>query len=126
MASFLLAGATAAALISVPAVAQTPQRGQARTMTLADMRARVQAQFAGADTNRDGYVTQAEVRASELRINEKRFARLDTNNDGRLSLAEMSTRLERRFHRLDTNGDGVMTRQERRSGRDQRQTRPSG
>lgn len=94
------AGAALVALAAaIPALAQ-PQ-GQARgpaaqPMTRAAVQARVQTRFARADANRDGFVTQEEVRAraeaarGELRA--KAFDRLDANHDGNISRSEFETR----------------------------------
>lgn len=108
MKKFALAGVAAAALFAVPSLAQAPQRPQAQPMTLAAMQARVQAQFARTDANRDGFLTQAEVQAQaaarpgrEQRLANReqrqakraqRLARLDTDRDGTISPAERQAR----------------------------------
>lgn len=89
------------------------------------------------DTNGDGAISQAEMRAQA----EKRFARQDANKDGQLSADELraprgkhgggrhgwrgrgggglagaeggpSAMIDRMFERLDTNRDGTVTRAE--------------
>ena len=108
MKKFVLAGAAAAALLAVPSLAQAPQRAQAQPMTLGGMQARVQAQFARTDVNRDGFLTQAETQAQvasrpgrEQRLaarqqrqakRAERLARLDTDRDGTISQAEREAR----------------------------------
>ena len=86
MKKIFFAGAAVAVLAMAPAAAQPGDR-MAKQQTRADVAARVQAGFAKADSNRDGFVTQDEVRAraearradrSERR--EQRFERLDSNN----------------------------------------------
>ncbi len=131
MIQFILAGAAAAALLAVPAVAQAPQRSHAQPMTLAVMQARVQAQFARTDANRDGFLTKAEIQAQaaarpsreqRLANREKRqvkraqrIARFDTDRDGTISQVErqareaarggdQAQRLERRAQRQATRG----------------------
>lgn len=134
MKKLVLIGAAAAALLAVPAVSQARQGAQAQPMTLAAMQARVQAQFARSDADRDGFLTQAEIQAlaatrpsREQRLanheqrqerRARRLARLDTNRDGMISEAErpargvdqaqrqarQAQRLERRTHRQDTRG----------------------
>ncbi|HEX8574521.1 MAG TPA: EF-hand domain-containing protein [Allosphingosinicella sp.] len=105
MKMFLFAGAALAALAAGPAVAQ-PGEGRARfaqPQTRAAVAAQVQARFARADSNRDGFVTREEVRArAEARREQRRerraerraqlFERLDSNNDGSISRAEFSDR----------------------------------
>jgi Ca2+-binding EF-hand superfamily protein len=108
MKKFLIIGSAAAALLTVPSGAQSPQRSHAQPITLAAMQARVQEQFARTDANRDGFVTQAELQTlaaahpdREQRIANReqrqakraqRLARLDTNRDGAISQAERQAR----------------------------------
>ncbi|MEA3051846.1 MAG: hypothetical protein QOG72_749 [Sphingomonadales bacterium] len=105
MKKIFAAGAALAALAACPALAQ-PGEGQGRSakpQTRADVQARVQARFARADANRDGFITQDEVRArAEARRGQRqersgerreaRFDRLDSNHDGSLSRAEFDAR----------------------------------
>jgi len=102
MKTIIFAGAALAALAAAPAPAQPGGEGPdrfAQPQTRAAVQAQVQARFARADSNRDGFVTQDEVRArAEARRGqrqerlgerrEQRFDRLDTNNDGMISRAE--------------------------------------
>jgi Ca2+-binding EF-hand superfamily protein len=131
MKRYALAGA-AAALLAVPALAaQGPNRTPGQPVTRAEMQARVQAQFARADADRDGFVTQAEAQAAADRWKGTRgagrgnfFERLDANKDGSISRAEAEAvparanrqgNGERRagmFARLDANNDGMVTRAE--------------
>jgi Ca2+-binding EF-hand superfamily protein len=97
--------AALAALVAVPALAQ-PGQGRARSaepLTRAAVQARVQARFARADADRDGFVTQDEIRArAEARRGQRqersgerreaRFDRLDSDHDGSISRAEFDAR----------------------------------
>ena len=104
MKKLILAGTALAALVALPALAQPG--GEDRPVaprTRAQIEAAVQARFARADTNRDGFITREEVRARvearrpdrEGRLGERRaqmFDRLDSNHDGSLSRAEFDAR----------------------------------
>ena len=122
MHKFLFAGAALAALAAVPAAAQ-PGEGRARAdgpLTRAEVEARVEARFARADANHDGFVTEEEVRlgAEQRRANrqhrrgERRaqlFERLDADHDGSISREEFEARPamrggERRGPRLGHRG----------------------
>ncbi len=108
MKTFVLAAAAAAALLAVPTLGQAPAGQGAQPMTLAAMQARVQAQFARTDANRDGFLTRAEAQAQaaahpgrEQRLANReqrqakraeRLARLDTDRDGTISPAERQAR----------------------------------
>lgn len=103
MKTLMFAGAALVALAAMPALGQPGERGPDRPQTRAAVEARVQARFAQADANRDGYITQDEIRARaearraqrQERRGERReqmFERLDTNNDGSLSRAEFNAR----------------------------------
>lgn len=128
MKKIFFAGAILAAIAAAPAVAR-PGEGRerfAQPQTRAAAAARVEARFASADSNRDGFVTQDEVRArtasrrSDRR--EQRFERLDSNNDGMISRAEFEApravrggdRGERRGQRFadlgGRRGGGMMAR----------------
>jgi Ca2+-binding EF-hand superfamily protein len=112
MKTMFFAGAALAALSAAPAVAQ-PDRS-AEPQTRAAVAAKVQARFARADSNRDGFVTRDEVRArAEARRGqrqagrEQRFDRLDGNDDGVISRAEFdSPRAERGERRAMRGGRG--------------------
>jgi Ca2+-binding EF-hand superfamily protein len=105
MSKFLFAGAALAALAAIPASAQ-PGEGRDRPagpLTRAAVEARVEARFARADANRDGFVTEEEVRAGaeqrranrQHRRGERRaqlFERLDADHDGSISREEFEAR----------------------------------
>lgn len=127
MSKFLFAGAAFAALAAVSAAAQ-PGEDRPRPggpLTRADVEARVEARFARADANHDGFVTEEEVRlgAEQRRANrqhrrgERRaqlFERLDADHDGSISREEFEARPalrggERRGRRLaHRGGRGMM------------------
>jgi hypothetical protein len=108
----ILAGAGLAALAALPAAAQPvpgPDAGfrgrgeAARPLTRAAVEARVEARFARADANRDGFITREEAQAARPGARGDRgerptgrrdalFARLDTNRDGQLSREEFDAR----------------------------------
>jgi hypothetical protein len=79
------------------------------------------------DTNKDGYVTQEEMkqaretRHSQMREKgEEHFKSVDANSDGQLSLDEVqakSPRLAERFSALDTDKNGLLSKEELRNGR---------
>jgi hypothetical protein len=101
MKKIFFAGAAFAALAAVPALAQ-PGEGRSRPaqpQTRAAVAAQVEARFARADANRDGFVTQDEVRARAAARRGERQAR-------------RGERREARFDRLDANHDGVLSRAE--------------
>lgn len=114
MTKFLLCGAAAATLLAGgAALAQTTLPGQPgkpaggrhghmmKTETRADVQARSAKLFARLDTNRDGYVTKAEVDALQAehaaKVQQrasrfdpaKMFDRLDANHDGQITQAEI-------------------------------------
>jgi Ca2+-binding EF-hand superfamily protein len=121
----LFAGAALAAIAATPVQAQ-PAEGDpgrfAQPETRAAVQARVQERFARADANRDGFVTQEEIRArAEARRgewqkrrgerSEQRFEQLDTNHDGSISRAEFDSPRarpggERRGQRFGHRGGG--------------------
>ena len=89
-------------LAAIPALAQSQgdaRRGPAQPLTRAEVQSRVEARFARLDSNRDGFVTQAEVRAG---IDARRAQRQAQRGERRAQL----------FARLDANGDGSISRQE--------------
>lgn len=135
MKKLFFAGAALAALAAVPASAQPGaegRRGPAQPLTRAAVEAQVEARFARADSNRDGFVTQEEVRVrAEARRaqrqerrgerREQRFERLDANNDGSISRAEFNERPALRGgdreERRATRGERRGQRFARRGGR---------
>ena len=99
----MFAGAGLLALAAMPALGQPGERGLDRPQTRAAVEARVQARFARADADRDGFITQDEIRARaeagraqrQERRGERReqmFERLDTIHDGSISRAEFNDR----------------------------------
>jgi EF hand domain-containing protein len=79
------------------------------------------------DLNKDGYVTQDEMRQAretrhanmKARMDE-RFKEADTNGDGQLSLDEVHAKLPRladRFTALDTDKNGSLSQEELAQGR---------
>jgi len=135
MKKLALAGATAA-LLAVPAFAQHAGPMPAQPMTRAAVQERVQIQFARVDTNRDGFITEAEVQAMAAQRQAKRaervqkngqrranvFERLDADRNGAITQAEAQAVAAKRqapeqrranlFARLDANRDGSITRAE--------------
>jgi Ca2+-binding EF-hand superfamily protein len=126
MKTIFFAGAALAALAAAPAAAQ-PGEGRAafaQPQTRAAVAARVEARFARADSNRDGFVTRDEVQARRAERLERRgerrgqrFERLDSDNDGTISRAEFESpragRGDDRSERRATRGE----RFARRGGR---------
>lgn len=92
----LAIGASALALLATPALAlqDAPKdgHGQRGPQTRAELQTRIQARFAKMDVNKDGAVTQEEIKAArEARMKEradKRFAALDADKSGQISRAE--------------------------------------
>ncbi|HEX8620648.1 MAG TPA: EF-hand domain-containing protein [Allosphingosinicella sp.] len=102
MKKIVFAGAALAVLAAVPALAQPGAAGRPRPagpLTRAAVEARVEARFERADSNRDGFVTQDEVRA---RAEARRAQRQERRGE----------RLEQRFEALDANHDGSISRAE--------------
>lgn len=105
MKKVILFGTAAAVLAATPAIAQNV-RGGGASQTRADVPARVQAAFARVDTNRDGFVTQAEAQSAPTVTREQRQA-----NRGERRANRGGNR-EARFAALDTNGNGSISRDE--------------
>ena len=133
------AGATAAIAWAAPALTQAaaPVAPAKQPMTRAAVAQTVQEHFTRLDTNRDGFITQAEQQAfagqRPQRTHQRRergeagamFTRLDTNRDGQVTrdeaeaahAARMKKMAERGhggrlFDRADANRDGAVTRAE--------------
>jgi Ca2+-binding EF-hand superfamily protein len=81
------------------------------------------------DQNKDGYVTQDELKQAretrhEMRGDmkeqmEQRFKEADANSDGQLSLEEVQSKMPRlaeRFSTLDTDKNGLLSKEELRNG----------
>jgi Ca2+-binding EF-hand superfamily protein len=121
---FLLIASAVAALAIAPAVAQTAQQAPVagkralKVETRADAQARAQRLFAQLDTNRDGFVTQAESDAIQARRAAKRAER-GARQAQRRDPAQI-------FARLDANGDGQITRAEAEAARVARVARKGG
>jgi Ca2+-binding EF-hand superfamily protein len=107
MSKFLLGGAiaaiaaTAAFAQSAPPAAKPAMHGRAiQTEARTDVAANVGKMFARLDTNRDGFITKAEVDAVEAQRSQKLekraegfnpdkiFDRVDANHDGKITVAE--------------------------------------
>ncbi|MBB4631566.1 EF-hand domain-containing protein [Sphingosinicella soli] len=105
MTKFLMIGASAAALMALPAIAQTAAAPAAEKSarwsaeTRADVEKKVAERFAAADTNKDGVVTQAEIKAQA----EARRA------EGEKKMAEARTRM---FTSMDADKNGQISRSE--------------
>lgn len=131
MKKIVLLGAAAAALMATPSLAQQVRGGfqPGAGVTRAEVQTRVRDMFARVDSNRDGYVTQAEAQAfrgaargnrREARQDrrEELFARLDANRDGEISRAEFFAspqrdRAERRGFRNERRADRMEQRGQR-------------
>ena len=121
----LIAAAAGSALALAPALAQTTQQAPAAggkrglvVETRKDAQARAQRLFARLDTNRDGFVTQAEsdaLQAQRGARQQQRAARQAQRRDP----AAM-------FARLDSNKDGQITRAEAEAARTARAARKGG
>lgn len=103
---FLMIGASAAALMALPAIAQTagasgPEKAVrwSAPETRADLEKKIAERFAAADTNKDGAVTEAEVKA----LAEARRA------EGEKRMAEARTRM---FESMDADKNGQISRTE--------------
>jgi Ca2+-binding EF-hand superfamily protein len=74
----------------------------------------------GADANKDGNLTKAELTAA---LNQ-RFARLDNDNDGRITKEERDaankTRFEQHFKAMDTDGNGQISQAEMQAAHEAR------
>jgi hypothetical protein len=119
MKTLILGGAALAALAAFPASAQP----QTQLQTRAALAAQVEARFARADSNRDGFVTQEEVRArTEARRQQRaerrgqRFDQLDSNHDGMISRAEFEAPRAVRALRSERRGERLAHRGARRGG----------
>lgn len=131
-----LLGASATALMAAGPRADLNDDGQ---VTKAEFTAIAAENFTLADTDADGFLTEAEVKgmheARRAAHEGQRFAKLDANGDGVISQEEMSAandarrdkRSERRdakkaemLERFDTNVDGELSETERQAARAER------
>lgn len=127
MKTISLASAALAVLASIPAAAQPGRDRSAEPQTRSAVQAQMEARFAGADANRDGFVTQDEIRARAEAGRGGRgmaggfggriFAMMDLGRDGRVALAEAQSAALRRFDRIDSNRDGTISPDERQAAR---------
>jgi EF hand len=136
MTRLVFAGAALAALVSTAAIAQQGgDRPAPQPIARADVAAQVEAQFALADADHDGAVTQAEAdalrgasRAPRAegerprgggggfgRMGLRHFVEIDADHDGRLTPAEAQGAALAMFDRIDSNRDGTVTPDERRA-----------
>lgn len=92
-------GASAAALIAIPAWAiatgDHDRHGMRGPQTRAEVEARVKEHFAEVDKNKDGVITKEEAdsfrAAKRTEMRDKRFAMLDANKDDQISREEFDT-----------------------------------
>jgi Ca2+-binding EF-hand superfamily protein len=130
--SISIAIAATASVLPSTAVAQ---QGASRPVARGDVVKTLDASFAAADTNHDGFLSKSEIDAAqakalqqiqELRQRQLRtdFNRLDTNHDGQLSFQEFAaavgpikaTETGAQFiGRLDKNHDGKISAEEYRA-----------
>ena len=136
--TFLACAAIAATALPAAAFAQTkpaPAQQQApQSETRAAYTQNVDATFNQVDTNKDGFVTRAEIDAAQtkelqaLKTRQQQelqaeFTKLDTNKDKQLSLAEFQaaarplppTQPDAPIAKLDSNKDGKISRDEYRA-----------
>lgn len=117
------------AFLLLAAFAATPGAAQE---TRASATAKLDAEFGQSDTNKDGFLSAAELEARMGRmkvggkplpaVNAKRLAalfiaRADTNKDGKVSEAESQATMQQVFARYDTNRDGRVDGQEAAAAR---------
>ena len=138
--AFAIAAVLAASAYADPPTSDAPPHGLMRADKDGDGKiSRDEFQAAGKDrsaawfdkldTNKDGYLTQDELRQAhqawrghggDMRQKmEERFKDADTNGDGQISLAEAQAKmphLAEHFNDLDTNHDGQLSKDEMRHG----------
>lgn len=114
----LTLAAALVALLSLPALTVTALGQETR----ASATAKLDREFAASDTNKDGFLSPAEIEARMGRMkvgagktldatHAKRvaalfLARADTNKDGKVSKAESNALMGAVFNAYDKNGDG--------------------
>ena len=88
---------------------------QAQQRQIAAIRSRFEAQFAKADTNKDGSLSKAEFMAAtavapkSTNNGAQMVGQLDKNKDGKVSADEYRTPVLARFDAIDSNKDGTIT-----------------
>lgn len=117
IAALSLAAATAA--VAGPAerqFARIDADGDGR-IAIADALKRHEDRLRQADADRDGFLTQAELRARLEARRDDRGARPnpDVNGDGSVDRGEFEKAARARFDRLDTDRDGRLSAEERRA-----------
>lgn len=95
-------------------------------VTVAEANAVAAAKFAGADSNKDGYLDAAEMAAARPGRGPGRAGpghqgagpgRLDKNGDGKITKDEAPARMQERFDAVDANKDGALDPQELQAAR---------
>lgn len=83
---------------------------------ISELPPKMQERFSGADTNRDGILSEEELQARHAQFERERLQKLDTNGDGTVGdeerAAARAESQKERFARNDRNGDGVLTEDE--------------
>ncbi len=133
--SLILPAAILAALAVQPVTAAEPaQPGPgagpgSQPVVLSEAYERIATHAAAMDTNQDGIIDQAELKAfhEQRRAERKqrqamraaeRFAAKDSDHDGKVTVEEFVAARKARLAALDTDGDGVLSREEMRRGHD--------
>ena len=101
----LLAGSVAVMAIGA---GQGAGRAPEPPFTLDEMMAQATLHFEALDTNKDGFLSEADKPSKE-----SRFAMLDTDGSGTLTEDELTQNVLSRFDEYDANGDGVIDEDER-------------
>ena len=107
-------GSAAALLIAMPALAQMPM-GQkaAEPETRAQVQARLKANFAEIDTNKDGALSRDEADAfrtvQEAKMRDMAFATIDADKNGAISRDEFNTHFAARGKGMGHSGAGAGT-----------------
>lgn len=122
--ALLALGLAIAAFMAAPAVVMPAQAAQSNPESFdqtdldhdgridrEEYRRRMVEVFYFADTDKNGYVTIAELEVIET-FDAKAFKKADRDGDGKLDLDEFVTYRMIQFDEADTNRDGVLTREE--------------